>query len=60
MQTNAWVILKHKNKSSMDMVRTFNNTFNKNWIEWFIGFCDAFPEGKLFNRPGIVVIWNLL
>jgi hypothetical protein len=50
MQTNAWVILKHKNKSSMDMARTFNNTLNKNWIEWFIGFCDADANFQVFPK----------
>jgi len=57
MQTNAWVILSI-NKSLMDMVRTFNNTINKNWIEWFIGFCDA--EQKKNNRKLLKEMKNIL
>lgn len=34
----------------MDMVRTFNNTINKNWIEWFIGFCDADANFQVFPK----------
>jgi len=32
----------------MDVVKTFNNSTNQNWIEWFIGFCYA--DGKVFPK----------
>ena len=28
-------------KGFKDMRKTFNNIKIQNWIEWFIGFCDA-------------------
>jgi hypothetical protein len=33
------------------MVKTFNKSINQNWIEWFVGFCDAEAKnvGK-FNK----------
>src|SRR5438034_4791928 len=34
----------------MDMVKTFNNSINKNWIEWFIGFCDADGNFQVFTK----------
>ena len=38
------------------MIKTFNNIINKNWIEWFIGFCDAdgnfqvFPKKRSYDK----------
>ena len=34
----------------MDMRRAFNNTINRNWIEWFIGFCDADANFQVFPK----------
>src|SRR5947199_350757 len=34
----------------MDMEKTFNNSINKNWIEWFIGFCDADGNFQVFPK----------
>lgn len=32
------------------MRRAFNNTINRNWIEWFIGFCDADANFQVFPK----------
>lgn len=32
------------------MRKTFNNIINKNWIEWFIGFCDADGNFQVFPK----------
>uniref|UniRef100_UPI00223725DA LAGLIDADG endonuclease n=1 Tax=Ramaria rubella TaxID=113071 RepID=UPI00223725DA len=46
MQTNAWVIIK---KSRINVLGHGTKLLNKNWIYWFIGFCDA--EGNFQTFP---------
>lgn len=40
---------KH-NWKFMDMVKTFNKSINQNWIEWFVGFCDADGNFQTFPK----------